>query len=80
MKFYDKELTRKSEEINKIIWILIIFIISFLFGCFSMNLESKKHIEKLEKVIEEKQNKIDEQFIELDSLRETVYMYQVYGK
>ena len=45
-----------------------------------MNLESKKHIEELEKVIEEKQNKIDEQFIELDSLRETVYMYQVYGK
>ena len=45
-----------------------------------MNLESKKHIEELEKVIEEKQDKIDEQFIELDSLRETVYMYQVYGK
>lgn len=80
MKFYDKELTRKSEEINKIIWILIIFIISFLLRCFSMNLESKKHIEELEKVIEEKQDKIDEQFIELDSLRETVYMYQVYGK
>ncbi len=80
MKFYDKKLTKKSEEINKIIWMLVIFTIGFAMGCLGMNLESKQNIKELENIIEEKDDKIFEQYVELDSLRETVYMYQVYGK
>lgn len=80
MKFYDKELSKKDTEIKNIIWILVLFIMGFIVGCFAMNMEKQTHIEKLEKTIEEKQNKINEQYIELDSLKETVYMYQVYGK
>lgn len=80
MKFYDKKLTKKSEDINKAIWIIVIFTIGFAMGCLGMHLESKQHINELENSIEEKENKIFEQYVELDSLRETIYMYEVYGK
>ena len=45
-----------------------------------MNMEKQNTITELEKTIEEKQKKIDEQYVEIDSLRETVYMYNLYGK
>ena len=45
-----------------------------------MHLESKQHTMELENSIGEKENKIFEQYVELDSLKETIYMYEVYGK
>lgn len=80
MKFYDKDLTKKDKEIKNLIWILLLFIIGFVVGCFAMNMEKQSTIIELEKTIEEKQKKIDEQYVEIDSLRETVYMYNLYGK
>ena len=47
---------------------------------WKINIEKQKTITELQTTIEEKQKKITEQFIELDSLRETVYMYNIYGK
>lgn len=80
MKFYDKDLTKKDKEIKNLIWILLLFIIGFIVGCFTMNMEKQNTITELEKTIEEKRKKIDEQYVEIDSLRETVYMYNLYGK
>ena len=80
MKFYDRDLTKKDKEIKNLIWILLLFIIGFIVGCFTMNMEKQNTITELEKTIEEKQRKIDEQYVEIDSLRETVYMYNLYGK
>ena len=80
MKFYDKDLTKKDQEIKKLIWILLLFVIGFIVGCFAMNMKKQNTIMELEKTIEEKQKKIDEQYVEIDSLRETVYMYNLYGK
>lgn len=45
-----------------------------------MNMETQTKIDDLNKLIEEKENKINEQYVELDSLRETIYMYNIYGK
>ena len=45
-----------------------------------MNIEAQAKIDDLNKLIEEKENKINEQYVELDSLRETIYMYNIYGK
>lgn len=73
MKIYDKEIYEKSEKIKSILIILFVFTVSFIAGFKICEFEK-------DKIIEEKQNKIDEQFIELDSLRESIYMYQVYGK
>lgn len=79
MKFYDRNLTKKDREIN-IIWILLIFIIGFIAGCFTIYMINQNTVAKLEETIEEKQKKINEQYIEIDSLRETIYIYRVYGK
>lgn len=73
MKFYDKEIYRKSEAIKVFFTILVIFIFGFGLGYFICNYE-------LQQVIEEKQTKINEQYVEIDSLRETVYIYQVNEK
>lgn len=87
VKLYDKEINRKAEGIKEIVMMLVIFIIGFFTGSYAVNMELQKaneekqqHIVELERMLEEKQVKINEQFIELDSLRESVYMYQVYGK
>lgn len=45
-----------------------------------MNMEAQAKINDLNKLVEEKENKINEQYVELDSLRETIYMYNIYGK
>lgn len=73
MKFYDKEIYRKSEAIKVFLTILVVFMFGFALGYFICNYE-------LQQVIEEKQNKINEQYVELDSLRETVYIYQMNEK
>lgn len=57
MKFYDKDLTKKDKEIKNLIWILLLFIIGFIVGCFTMNMEKQNTITELEKTIEEKQKK-----------------------
>ena len=41
--------------------------------------EKQEYINELEVRVDEQQVKINEQYVELDSLRETVYMYNLYG-
>ncbi len=73
MKYYDKEIYKKSEAIKTIFIILFIFLFGFCLGYFISNYESQK-------IIKEKEDKIINQAIELDSLRETVYIYQMKEK
>lgn len=74
MKFYDKDLTKKAEEIRNIITILIIFIISFCLGSFVMILESRKEISNLQNIIDIQQIEIDKQYTELESFKDAQYM------
>lgn len=74
MKFYDKDLTKKYEEIRSIIAILIIFIISFCLGCFVMDLENRKEIDKLHNIIDIQQIEIEKQYTELESFKDAQYM------
>ena len=94
MKIYDKTIYKQSENIKTAIITITIFILGFVTGFLvvneqlkientelqKQNQEKQEHIVELEKILEEKQVKINEQYIELDSLRESVYMYQMYGK
>lgn len=72
MKFYDREIYRKSEAIKVFFTILVVFLFGFGLGYFICNYE-------LQQVIDEKELVIRNQAVELDSLRETVYMYNLYG-
>lgn len=87
MKFYDKDINKKAEGIKAIAMMLVIFIIGFFTGSYAVNMELQKaneekqqHIIELERMLEEKEVKINEQFIEIDALKETVYMLEMYGK
>lgn len=87
MKIYDKEMYVRNESIKSAIVVIVAFILGFAVGCMAINEELKiqnnekqEHIVELEKIVEEQEVKINEQYIELDSLRETVYMYNLYGK
>lgn len=87
MKIYDKEMYIRNESIKSALVVIVAFILGFAVGCMAINEELKiqnnekqEHIVELERIVEEQQVKINEQYVELDSLRETVYMYQVYGK
>ena len=80
MKFYDKEIYNRNEKIKAVIVIIIPFLIGFIVGCLTMNMEAQAKINDLNKLVEEKENKINEQYVELDSLRETIYMCNIYGK
>lgn len=87
MKIYDKEMYARNENIKGIILVIVCFLLGYITGCMAINEELKKqniekqeHIVELEKMVEEQQVKINEQYIELDSLRETVYMFNLYGK
>lgn len=87
MKIYDKEMYARNENIKGIILVIVCFLLGYITGCIAINEELKKqniekqeHIVELEKMIEEQQVKINEQYIELDSLKETVYMFNLYGK
>lgn len=86
-KYYDKEMYARNESIKSAIVVIVAFILGFAVGCMAINEELKiqnnekqEHIVELEKIVEEQEVKINEQYIELDSLRETVYMYNLYGK
>lgn len=74
MKFYDKELNKEAEEIGTIIFILIIFIISFLAGCIAMKIETKSEINKLQNIINIQQILNDKQYVELESFKDAQYM------
>lgn len=87
MKIYDKEMYARNENIKGIILVIVCFLLGYITGCMAINEELKKkniekqeHIVELEEMIEEQQVKINEQYIELDSLKETVYMFNLYGK
>lgn len=93
MKFYDKEIYQKDERIKAVLVVIVPFLIGFIIGCIAINMdlknknmdlekqisEKQEYINELEKRVDEQQVKINEQYVELDSLRETVYMYSLYG-
>lgn len=86
-KYYDKEMYARNEGIKSALVVILSFIIGFISGYISINKELEKqnnekqeYINGLEQKVEEQELKINEQFIELDSLRESIYMYQVYGE
>lgn len=94
MKYYDKEINKKAEAMKSILMILVIFFIGYIVGHIAIDLEQKssieelqklndekqQHIVELEKTLEEKQVKINEQFVEIDALKETIYMMNMYGE
>lgn len=85
-KYYDKQIYARNENIKGALVVIISFILGFASGYIATNKELEKqnnekqeYISTLEQKVEEQETKIREQYIELDSLRETVYMYQIYG-
>lgn len=65
-KYYDKDIYKKDKLIKTIFVILITFLIGRYVGLAIHYLE-----------LQEKDSKIREQYVEIDSLRETVYQYQI---
>lgn len=65
-KYYDKDIYKKDKLIKTIFVILITFLIGMYVGLAIHYLE-----------LQEKDSKIREQYVEIDSLRETVYQYQI---
>lgn len=63
MKFYDKEMYAKENFIKAILTILLSFLIGFTAGCVALYDQ-----------VREKEQIIVNQSIELESLRETVWM------
>lgn len=63
MKFYDKEMYEKENFIKTTLSIIIIFLLGFATGCIALYDQVK-----------EKEQTIVNQEIELESLRETVWM------
>lgn len=86
-KYYDKEMYARNESIKGALVVLLSFILGFASGCIAINKElarqnneKQEYINTLEQQVEEQKITIRDQYIELDSLRETVYMYSIYGK
>ena len=65
-KYYDKEIYKKDKLIKTAFAILITFLVGMYAGLAINYLE-----------LQEKDNKIRKQYVEIDSLRETVYQYQL---
>lgn len=87
MKIYDKEMYRITERIKATFVIILCFVLGFVIGCIAINHDLKNEntrlkekIIELERTIDRRQAIIDEQYVELDSLRETVYMYELNGR
>lgn len=68
-KYYDKDIYKKDKLIKTIFVILITFLIGMYAGLAINYLE-----------LQEKDAKIREQYVEIDSLKETVYQYQLERK
>ena len=68
-KYYDKDIYKKDKLIKTIFVILITFLLGMYSGLAIHYLE-----------LQEKDAKIREQYVEIDSLKETVYQYQLERK
>ena len=68
-KYYDKRIYEKDKKIKTFFVILITFLIGMYAGLAINYLE-----------LQEKDSKIREQYVEIDSLRETVYQYKLEDK
>lgn len=73
MKYYDKRIYKKQEEIKQITLVLIVFIVGFAIGCYAMNIDNQKIIKQQDLTIKEKE-------VEIDSLKESLYIKEKYGK
>lgn len=83
MKIYDKEIYMKTEKIKATLMVTLCFVV----GCIAINQDLKNEntrlkekISELDRTIDRRQAIIDEQYVELDSLRETIYMYELNGR
>lgn len=65
-KYYDKDLYKKDKLIKKIFVLLITFLIGMYVGVAINYLE-----------LQEKDVKIREQYVEIDSLKETIHQYEL---
>lgn len=65
MKFYDKEMYEKENFIKTVLIVFLSFLIGFTAGCVALYDQ-----------VREKEQIIVNQSIELESLRETVWMYE----
>lgn len=63
MKYYDKDLYEKENILKTTLLIIVIFLIGFAVGCIALCDQ-----------LQEKEQTIINQSIELESLRETVWM------
>ena len=68
-KYYDKDIYKKDKLIKTLFVILIAFLIGMYTGLAINYLE-----------LQEKDRKIREQYVEIDSLKETIYQYQLEEK
>ena len=87
MKIYDKEMYMKTEKIKSTLVVILCFVLGVVVGCIAINhdLKSentrlKEKISEQDRTIDRRQAIIDEQYVELDSLRETIYMYELNGR
>lgn len=78
MKYYDKDINKKSEEIRSAFLIILLFVFGFSIGTVSAGIENQKKVEELQEVIKVQNEKIGNQEIELESLKEIIYMYNMY--
>lgn len=68
-KYFDRKIYEKDKKIKTAFVILIVFLFGLYTGLAIHYLE-----------LQEKDRKIREQYVELDSLRETVYQYELEDK
>lgn len=68
-KYYDKRIYEKDRKIKTFFVLLITFLIGMYAGVAINYLE-----------LQEKDGKIREQYIEIDSLKETIYQYELEEK
>ena len=87
MKIYDKEIYMKTEKIKATLMVTLCFVVGFVVGCIAINQDLKNEntrlkekISELDRTIDRRQAIIDEQYVELDSLRKTIYMYELNGR
>ena len=65
-KYYDKDIYKKDKLIKTIFVLLITFLIGMYVGLAINYLE-----------LQEKDSKIREQYVEIDSLKETIHQYEL---
>lgn len=68
-KYYDKRIYEKDKKIKTFFVILITFLVGLYVGVAINYLE-----------LQDKDRKIREQYVEIDSLKETIYQYELEEK